>query len=140
MDELIQLITKQLGIDSSIASTGISKTMAILKDQIGDDLFGQIAGAIPGVTEAARSGAEDSGGGASGGGMLGKLAGMASAALGGNAGGGLELASALSAAGIDADKLGPFITTIVGFLKERLGDDVVDQILSKLPMLKTLLG
>ncbi|SMP46033.1 Protein of unknown function VcgC/VcgE [Neorhodopirellula lusitana] len=139
MDELIEQLTSQLGIDSSTANAGVSKTMAMLKDHAGDDLFGKISGAIPGAAEAAQADG-GSAGAVAGGGMLGKLAGMASSALGGNAGGGLEMASALASTGIDAEKLGPFITTVIGFLKEKLGDDVVDQLLSKLPMLKTLLG
>lgn len=141
MDELIQLITKQLGIDSSIANAGVSKTMAMLKENAGDDLFGKIAGAIPGASEAAQSGADTASGAvAGGGGMLGKLAGMASAALGGKAGGGLEMASALASTGIDSEKLGPFVKMVFEFLKEKLGDEMVDEILSKVPMLKTLLG
>lgn len=141
MDELIQQIAKQLGIDSSIASAGVSKTMAMLKDQAGDDLFGKIAGAIPGASDAAESGIDTaSGAAAGGGGMLGKLAGMASAALGAKAGGGLEMASALASTGIDSEKLGPFIKMVFEFLKDKLGDDMVDELLSKVPMLKALLG
>ncbi|MFG0291320.1 MAG: DUF2780 domain-containing protein [Rhodopirellula sp. JB044] len=139
MDELIQLITGRLGVDSSIANAGLGKLMALLKDQVGGDLFSQIAGAVPGAEEAASQAAEDPAP-AAGGGLLGKLSGMASAALGGNAGGGLEMASALASTGIDADKLGPFVSTVLEFLKEKLGDDVVEQIMSKLPMLKSVLG
>lgn len=141
MDELIEQLTSKLGIDSSVANAGVSKTMAMLKDQAGDDLFGKISGMIPGAAEAADADpGVASAGAADGGGMLGKLAGMASAALGGQAGGGLEMASALASTGIDAEKLGPFITMVVEFLKDKLGDDVLDEILSKFPMLKTLLG
>ncbi|EMI53190.1 DUF2780 domain-containing protein [Rhodopirellula sallentina] len=139
MDELVQLITGRLGVDSSIANAGLGKLMALLKDQVGGDLFSQIAGAVPGAEEAA-SQAADEPAPAAGGGLLGKLSGMASAALGGNAGGGLEMASALASTGIDADKLGPFVSTVLEFLKEKLGDDVVEQIMSKLPMLKSVLG
>jgi hypothetical protein len=141
VDELIEQLTKKLGIDPSVANAGVSKMMAMLKSHVGDDLFGKISGMIPGAGEAAE--AEPgiaSGEGADGGGMLGKLAGMASAALGGKAGGGLEMASALANSGIDAEKLGPFVDTVIEFLKEKLGDDVVDEILNKFPMLKTLLG
>jgi hypothetical protein len=36
--------------------------------------------------------------------------------------------------------LSGFAMTIVDFLREKLGDDTVDQILGKVPMLKQLLG
>lgn len=140
MDELIEQLTSKLGIDASIANAGVSKTMAMVKQHAGDDLFGKISGAIPGADEAAVAGDEANAAPDDGGGMFGKLAGMASAALGGNAGGGLEIASALASTGVDSSKLGPFIATIVDFIREKAGDEVVDQILSKFPMLKTLLG
>ncbi len=139
MDELIKQITSQLGIDESIATTATQKAMAMIKDQAGDDLFGKISAAIPGAEDVASAGAAD-GGASAGGGMLGKLAGMASSAMGGSAGGGLELASMLSGAGVDKDKMGGFVTMIIDFLKARAGDEVMDQVLAKFPMLKTLLG
>ncbi|MEM6776597.1 MAG: DUF2780 domain-containing protein [Planctomycetota bacterium] len=140
MDELIEQLTSQLGIDSSTAQTGVGKTMAMLKDHAGNDLFGQIAGAVPGLEQLVGQAGDDGGDAASaGGGMLGKLAGMASSAMGGG-GSGLELGAALSSAGIDAEKLGPFVTMIVTFLKDKVGDEVVEQVLAKFPILKTLLG
>ncbi|MEM6978177.1 MAG: DUF2780 domain-containing protein [Planctomycetota bacterium] len=140
MDELIKQITSQLGIDNETAQSGVGKTMAMLKDQAGDDLFSQISNSVPGIEQLISKASESPAGDAAGGGMLGKLAGMASSALGGSAGGGLELGSALTSMGIDSSKLGPFVTLIVNFLKENVGDEIMDQILSKFPMLKTLLG
>lgn len=140
MDELIAMLTSKLGLDASTAGAGVNKIMALLKENIGDDLFGQIASSVMGAGEAAAAGEADSGGSPGGGGLLGKLTSMASSALGSKAGGGLEIASALASSGIDAEKLGPFVSTVVDFLKEKLGDDVVEQVLAKLPMLKTLLG
>ncbi len=139
MDELIKLIAGQLGIDASTATSAIGKVMALLKGNVGSDLFGQIAGAIPGAEEAATQ-AADAPEPPQGGGMLGKLVGMASSMLGGKAGGGLEMASALASTGIDSDKIGPFMSMIFEFLKSKLGDDVFDQIVSKLPMLKSMMG
>ncbi|TWU48403.1 DUF2780 domain-containing protein [Rubripirellula reticaptiva] len=141
MDELIAQLTGKLGIDESVAKAATGKALAMVKQHAGDDLFGKIASAIPGASEAAASGAvanEPAGGG--GGGMLGKLAGMASSALGESAGGGLELGAALSSAGIESDKLGSFLSTVIAFLKEKAGPEVMDQVLAKFPMLKTLLG
>lgn len=139
MDELIEQLTSKLGIDSSVAKMGVGKTMSMLKDQAGDDLFGKIAGAIPGAAQAAQ-GEASSAAAPAGGGLLGKLAGMASSAIGGGGGSGLELGAALAGAGISSDKLGPFLSMIVGFLKDKVGDEVMDQVMAKFPMLKTLLG
>ncbi|MEM9364556.1 MAG: DUF2780 domain-containing protein [Planctomycetota bacterium] len=140
MDELIKLITSQVGIDESAAGSGINKTMAMLKKHAGDDLFGQIASAIPGADDAASAGITGEQPASDGGGMFGKLAGMASSALGGSAGEGLELGATLSELGIGGDKLSPFIKTLVDFIREKAGDEVLDQLLAKFPLLKTLLG
>ncbi|QDT06182.1 hypothetical protein K227x_45900 [Rubripirellula lacrimiformis] len=142
MDELIQQLISKLGIDESVANAATGKAMAMVKEHAGDELFGKIAAAVPGAVESAAAGSQDAAGGAaaSGGGMLGKLAGMASSALGGSAGGGLELGAALSGAGLDSDKMGGFVSMVIAFLKEKAGDEVMEQVLNKFPMLKTLLG
>ena len=142
MDELIQLLTSKLGIDASVASNAAGKALAMVKEQAGDDLFEKISAAIPGASDAAQQGAvaEPAEAASGGGGMLGKLAGMASSALGGSAGSAVELSSSLSAAGLDTGQIGGFASTIVEYIKEKVGDEVMDQILSKVPMLKSLMG
>lgn len=142
MDELIQQLTSRLGIDASVASAAAGKAMAMVKEHAGDELFEKISAAIPGATESAAQGAAQPAAATaeSGGGMFGKLAGMASSALGSSAGGGLEMGAALTAAGLSTDKMGDFVSTLVAFLKDKVGDDVTEQILGKFPMLKSLLG
>ena len=141
MDELIQQLTSKFGIDASVATAATGKAMAMVKEYAGDDLFDKVSAAVPGVSEAAQQAAEAPAEAAGdGGGLLGKLAGMASSALGGSAGSGLELGAMLSSAGLQTDQISGFAATIVDFLKEKVGDDVVDQILSKVPMLKSLIG
>ena len=136
MDELIQRLTSQLGIDASVAETATGKAMSMIKDNVGEDVFSQISGAIPGASEAAAGEPEP----ASGGGMLGKLAGMAAGKLGGNAGAGLELGASLSGAGLESGQVGGFVQQLVDFIREKAGDQVIDQVLAKFPMLKQLIG
>ncbi|MGI9470637.1 MAG: DUF2780 domain-containing protein [Rubripirellula sp.] len=138
MDELIQQLTAKLGIDPSVASDATSKAMGMLKGQVGDDLFSKVSSAIPGASEAAEQGlakTDDAGGG----GMLGQLASMASGALGGGAGQGIELAGMLKSAGLEADQLPGFVGTVIDFLKDKLGDDTLNEVLEKFPILKSLL-
>ncbi len=140
MDELIQQLTSKLGIDAAVAKGATDKAMAIVKQHAGDDIFNKISSAIPGASEAASHGSAPAAEANEGGGMLGKLASMASSALGGSAGGGLELASSLTSAGVGTDKLGTFVTMLVDFIKEKAGKEVMDQVLAKFPMLKSLLS
>lgn len=139
MDELIKQLTAKLGIEESVANAATGKAMAMLKEHAGDELFGKISGLVPGASEAADQGAAPAAEAESGG-MLGGLMGMASSALGGSAGETLGFGSDLSKAGLNTDQLGGFATLIVEFLKEKVGDEVMEQILAKVPMLKGLLG
>jgi hypothetical protein len=140
MDELIQQLTAKLGIDESVAQAATGKAMAMVKENVGDDLFNKISSAVPGASDVADAGAEEPLPSEGGGGMLGSLASMASSALGGSAGSGLELGAALGDAGLPTDQMGSFVSTIVAFLKDKVGDEVMDQVLAKFPMLKTLIG
>lgn len=137
MDELIAQLTQKLGIDAGVAQTAANKAMAMVKEHAGDDLFNQISSAVPGADQAAAAEPADA---AAGGGMFGKLASMASSAIGGDAGSGLEMASALTSSGLKTDQVGGFVQMLVTFLKEKAGDAVMDQVMAKFPMLKSLIG
>lgn len=135
MDELIKQLTSQIGVDASTANKAVATVMSLLKKEGGDDLFSKIAAAIPGAQAAADTTpapTESAGGG----GLLGSVMGM----LGGSAGKGLALAAALKGLGINEDKLGSFATIVIDFIKQKAGPDVVNQLIAKLPMLKSMLG
>lgn len=137
MDELIQQLIAKLGINPATANDATGKAMGMLKGQVGDDLFAKISSAIPGAQEAAEQGlaqpAVESGG------VLGQLASMASEAIGGGAGEGLELAGMLKSAGLEPEQLSGFVGTVVEFLKEKLGDDTLGEVLEKFPIVKSSL-
>ncbi|MFK8113775.1 MAG: DUF2780 domain-containing protein [Rubripirellula sp.] len=139
MDELIKQLTAKLGIDESVANAATGKAMALVKEHAGEDLFSKISSAIPGAGEVADQGAAEPAG-EEGGGMLGGLMGMASSALGGSAGEALGIGKDLSSAGLEASQIGGFASMVVEFLKEKVGDEVMEQILAKVPMLKSLMG
>ena len=57
-----------------------------------------------------------------------------------DAGEGLELTSLLSKAGLDAEQGTSFLAKIVGFIKEKAGEEIFSQITEKIPALKSVLG
>lgn len=134
MDELIKQLTAQIGVDQSTANKAVGTVLSLLKKEGGDDLFGKIAAAIPGAQAAADSAPSPTD--TAGGGLLGSVMGM----LGGSAGKGLALAAALKALGIQEDKMGSFAAIVIDFIKQKAGPDVVNQLIAKLPMLKSILG
>ncbi|QDT09885.1 DUF2780 domain-containing protein [Planctomycetes bacterium K23_9] len=140
MDELIQQLTSKLGIDASTANAATGKAMAMVKEHAGEDLFNKISGAIPGASDAAVAAESEQAAGSDGGGLMGSLTGMASGLLGDKAGDALGMAASLKSAGLNTDQFGGFASTIVEFIQDKVGDDVMKQILDKVPMLKSLMG
>ena len=138
MDEFIQSAVSQLGIDESTAKNATGKALGFLKDNLGDQ-FSEISQKIPGADQLIEQApADDDGGG--GGGMIGGLGNVASNLMGGDAGEGMQLLSSLQNTGMSAEKSGSFITMLIDFIKQKVGDAVIGQITSKIPMLKSLTG
>ena len=135
MDELIQKLAAQFGIDATAARNAVATILAMLKQEGGDEAFNKIADSIPGAAEAADSApAPEEAGGAAG--LIGSVLGM----LGGKSGGqGASLVGALQALGLNPDQLAGFAKTVLGFIKDKAGQEVVDQLLAKVPVLKSLL-
>lgn len=136
MDELINQITTKLGIDRSVAESAIAKVMAFVRQHADGEVFEKVAGAIPGAAEASESAATSE---PESGGMLGSLAGMASGLVGGSTGDALELGSSLKSSGLDIGQIGDFASTVIDFLKDKVGGDTVDQLLDRVPPLKQLI-
>lgn len=138
MNELINQLTSQLGIDKGTAESALQSATSLLKDNISGELFGKLSSSVPGLSEMVGAGAKEASSGG-GGGLLGKLASTASSMLGDRLGGGLEMGAALAESGLPTDKLQDFIMMFVGFIKEKAGSEMVDQLLSNFPMLANLL-
>jgi len=139
MNELIEQLTGQLGIDKGTAEKSVQSIFKSIQDNLGGEAFTKLSGTLPGMDDLLKQATSASGSGAGEGGLLGKLAGMASGLLGEGAGSGIELGAALKSAGLSADKLPGLIQMVVDFIRKNAGPEVVDQLLEKLPMLKGLL-
>ena len=141
MDELIQMITKQLGLDASVARGAVDRVAGMIKSQTNPELFSQIAQHVPGFSQAAESPEPSSASDteAESRGLFGSIANMAAKALGGSAGQSVELAGKLKDLGIPADKIAGLINMVVQFIRDKAGDQVVGQLLAKFPLLKQFL-
>ena len=140
MDELIKQLTGKFGVDASTATNLTAKTMEVVKENVGSELFSKISAAVPGLGDMLAGDAEGAPSKpASSGGLMGMVTGLATSFLGKKAGSGLELGNILANAGISSDKLGGFLETIVEFIREKAGNEIVEQVLEKVPMLKALM-
>ena len=146
MDELIGRITDAVGIDAQTAQTAIGVILNFLNKEGPDDAMAQVLEAIPGAQDLLAGLAEGAGGdtgglggalggllGGSGGSGLGSLAGAVGGLMGGQAGGLMAAANALMGAGLDMGQLQGVTQEVVGFAREKAGDEIVQQVMAQIP-------
>lgn len=147
MEELIGRITDAVGIDEQTAQTAIGVILGFLNKEGPDDAMSQLVEAIPGADAFIANlaeGGDDAGGGlagalgglmggSGGGGGLGGLAGAVGGLMGGQTGGLMSAANELMSAGLDMGQIQGVTQEVVGFAREKAGDEVVGQIIAQIP-------
>ena len=121
MKELVDLLTKNLGINGAQAEGGAAVLFKAAKDKLGDGEFSKLLGGVPGLSDLMKK-APAGGGGL--GGLLGGLAGS----MGGNAGAIATILSGFGKLGLTADHAKKFVPVILGFLRTKVGPDVVTKL------------
>jgi hypothetical protein len=121
MKELVDMLTKNLGISGAQAEGGAGVLFKAAKDKLGDGEFGKLLGGVPGVSDLLHK-APAAGGGL--GGLLGGLAG----AMGGNAGAIATILSGFGKLGLTADDAKKFVPVILTFLRSKVGPDVITKL------------
>ena len=133
MDEFIQMLAKQLGVSDETVKSATGGILKMLEDQLGSDLFAKVKVQLPDaqglITAAEKSGASES----NGGGLVGSLASIAGSLLGGKAGELADLTGALTKSGLSVDKIPQFMSMLIEFIKQKLGNDLFATIAAKLP-------
>lgn len=124
MQELIQQLTKQLGIDAGQAAGGAGLLFKLAQSRLGGD-FSMITTALPDVANLIKQ-APESGGAAK------LLGGLASSLGGKNAGDLATLASGFSKLNLDPAMIQQFAPIVLGFLKTKLGPDTVEKLAAAL--------
>jgi hypothetical protein len=119
--ELVDLLTKNLGINGAQAEGGAAVLFKAAKDKLGDGEFSKLLGGVPGLSDLMKK-APAGGGGL--GGLLGGLAGS----MGGNAGAIATILSGFGKLGLTADHAKKFVPVILGFLRTKVGPDVVTKL------------
>ena len=116
MNDLIQQLVSQLGVQEGQAKGGAGLLFKLAQDKLGGD-FSKLTSALPGVLDLVKA--------APSGGAAGALGGLASA-FGGKAGGALgglaSLAGGLSQLKLDQGTLAKFVPVILAFVQGKGGD------------------
>jgi hypothetical protein len=111
--ELIDLLTKNLGVTETQAQGGAGLLLKQAKDKLGGGDFSKVSAAVPGI-DSLISAAPTGGGGMLGGlgKMLGRGAGLAS------------LVGGFSKLGLDGSMIGKFVPIILSFVQSKGGEGV----------------
>lgn len=134
MQEFLQQAQSALGIGEDTARSATGGLLGLIQEHADGADFARLAEAVPGARALAEAPPAASGGGGLGG-MLGGLG----DALGGG-GGALGALGALSKTGLDTDKIGGFVQLFAGFLKNKIGGDLLKRLLGSVPGLSNLVG
>jgi len=122
MKELIDSLTKSLGISSTQAEGGAAVLLKAAKDKLGAAEFDSQLGSLPGLSDLLKKAPAAGGGGL--GGLLGGLAG----AMGGNAALISSILSGFGKLGLKAEDAKKFVPIILGYLQTKVGPDVVSKL------------
>lgn len=138
MQDFIKSVTEKLGIDESVATNVTSNSMSWLKDNVGGETFSKMAANMDGAEAMAETGSSEIEGGDSGGGLMGSISDMASNLMGGGDEGGIM--GLIGKSGLSMDKISEYAQMLIKYIKEKCGDQVLNQIAEKVPMLKSFIG
>jgi hypothetical protein len=122
MKELIDMLTRSLGVDGRQAEGGAAVLFKAAKDKLGDGEFGKLLGGVPGLSDLMKKAPPSGGGGL--GGMLGGIAG----AMGGNAALIGTIVGGFGKLGLTTDDAKRFVPVILDFLRKNVGPDVVSRL------------
>lgn len=122
MEELIGRIVGNVGIDEELAKTAVGLILAFLQKAGPEDKVSSLMASLPGAEALI---GETSGGG---GGLMGAIGGMM-----GGAGGAMALMGQLTGAGLGMGDVQGVANEVVGFAKEKAGEDTVTEIVGSIP-------
>jgi len=125
MEELIGRIVSNVGIDENLAKTSVGMILGFLQNEGPADKVGELMGAIPGAEDMIASAA---GGESGGGGIMGAVGGLM-----GGGGGAMALMGQLTGAGLGMGEVQGVASEVVGFAKEKAGEDKVTEVISAIP-------
>lgn len=124
MQELIDQLTKQLGINAGQAQSGAGILFNAAKEKLGGGEFQKLLGSVPGIGDLLKHAPAAGGGG----GLLGGLA----SAIGGNAAMLANVVSGFSKIGLTPDMAKRFVPIVLDFLRKHVSPDVIAKIESAL--------
>jgi hypothetical protein len=134
MDEFIQLAINNLGLSESTARTAAGGLLKSIQNQVGGEDARQLMLQLPGSEALVKNLATQSESKESGG-LVSKIGFF----FGGNVDAATGLVGILDETGLGVDKIGPFTSLFVYYLKGKVNYKLVDRILRRMPELQRML-
>ena len=122
MDELIERITGNVGIEPHVANQAVGMMLGFLKSEGPEDKVATMMDALPDASSLIETDDSSAGGG---------ILGAAMSAMGG--GGVMGLGQQLMGLGLGMGEISGVAKETVSFAKEKAGDDVIDDIVGSIP-------
>jgi hypothetical protein len=122
MKELIDSLTKSLGISGPQAEGGAAVLFKAAREKLGGEEFSKLLGGVPGLGDLMKKAPASGGGGL--GGLLGGLAG----AMGGNAALIATIVGGFGKLGLKPEDAKKFVPVMIDFLRTKVGPDVVSKL------------
>jgi len=136
MNEMIALLARNLGLPESTIASGIAVLVRLLKEKSTGGEFEKLAALVPGLAEISEKATAAPGGEGLFGGLLGAAGGM----LGGQAADLAKAVAGFQQAGVPVDKIAPLVRGFLEQVQASGGADLVSQLASTIPSLKSVLG
>lgn len=133
IDDLIKHVTNAAGVGETEARSGSGVVLAAM-EKFGDaGAIGDLMAKIPGAADLAKEYAGTlEGGDQGGGGLLGKVLDT----FGGDIG---KVMGAIQGVGLDLDQAKALVPAVFDFIKNNVGEDVLEKALSAAPLLRKLI-
>ncbi|MEO9899883.1 MULTISPECIES: DUF2780 domain-containing protein [Alphaproteobacteria] len=128
MEELITRIVSATGISEDVARNAVAIILKFLNKDGPAEQMQQIFDALPGAAELVA----EREAGSKGGGLLGGLGGMVPGM------GAMGALNELTSEGLGMSEVQSVVRQLVGYAKEKAGDDAVDEVISKIPGLSQI--
>ena len=129
MQDLINRVVQNVGIDASVAQPAIGVVLNLLKSVLPKGVVTQLMGAIPG-SDALMSAADSQAGS---GGITGMLGGALSSITGSSSGAITQALGQLQGLGLDTSTSKSLVGEVIGFAKENAPPEVVAAIEENMP-------
>jgi hypothetical protein len=122
MKELVDMLTRNLGVNAQQAEGGAGVLLKAAQDKLGAAEYSKLLGGVPGLSDLMKKAPAAGGGGL--GGLLGGIAG----AMGGNAALISTILSGFGKLGLTADDAKKFVPVILQFLQTKVGPDTLKKL------------